>query len=77
MASQYAETPGRVIDGTNGTFTLMFTPAPAASIALYLNGIRQTLGLQFNIMGNFITYETDYIPRVNSVHLCNYTYIAR
>jgi hypothetical protein len=57
-----AETPGGSIDGTNGAFTLAKTPLPATSLQLYLNGLEQTVGVDFTLANSTITFTTNAIP---------------
>lgn len=53
-----AERPSGVVDGLNTTFTLSFSPNPASSLMLHLNGVLQTVGIDFALSGNVITFLT-------------------
>lgn len=48
--------PSGLIDGVNVTYTLAHTPDPITSLALYLNGVYQTQGVDYTLSGNTITY---------------------
>jgi hypothetical protein len=52
------EVPTGAINGSNVTFTLAFTPSPAASLILVLNGViqHQGAGKDYTISGNTITF---------------------
>jgi hypothetical protein len=58
-----AETPAGVINGTNAAFTLAHTPAPAASLSLYRNGLEQTNGIDFTLSGAALTFASGSIPQ--------------
>lgn len=49
------EVPAGLINGTNTHFTLAQTPA-AGSVHLFLNGLRQTLTVDYTIVGTAITF---------------------
>jgi hypothetical protein len=48
------EVPGGVIDGTNTVFTL--TQPPTGVVWIFVNGIYQTRGLDYTLLGNVITF---------------------
>lgn len=50
------ETPSGTLNGTNTTFTLSQTPFPASSLELYRNGLVQTVGIDYTISGQTITF---------------------
>jgi hypothetical protein len=56
------ETPSGTLNGVNATFTLAQTPAPASSLELYRNGLVQTVGVDYSLSGNTITFLTADIP---------------
>lgn len=56
------ETPSGTLNGVNATFTLAQTPAPASSLELYRNGLVQTVGVDYTLSGNTITFLTADIP---------------
>ena len=77
---EYGEVPSGAIDGTNATFTLSKTPAPAASHRLYKNGIRLIQGVAYSITGDTITYASGFLPQPATsdypadTHICDYQY---
>lgn len=67
--------PSGVIDGVNRTFTLAHTPNPVSSLYLYLNGVFQTQGADYTIVGNTITYVmAPSILLANAPHISFYRY---
>ncbi len=58
------ETPTGTINGVNDTFTLSATPSPAASLNLYVNGMRQVAGVSadFVLTGASIVFNAASIP---------------
>ncbi len=66
------ETPVGVIDGSNTTFTLTNVPGPAASLALFRNGVLQQNGLDYTLSGNVVTFALAAIPQPNDSLLCSY-----
>lgn len=67
------ETPTGTVDGTNVTFTLAHIPI-ASTVALYLNGLLQTLGTDYTISGKTITMAV--APNQGSTLLVNYSYLS-
>jgi len=61
-----------IVDGSNGSFTLSGTPAPATSLALYRNGILQKAGQDFSVLGNAITFVTAAVPQPGDTLLASY-----
>ena len=57
-----SEIPGGTIGGTNAVFTLAFAPAPAASLVLWRNGLKQRAGVDFDLSGTTITFRTGLFP---------------
>ena len=51
------EIPAGTINGTNRIFTLAFAPAPAVSLVLYRNGVKQRAGVDFDLAGSTITFR--------------------
>jgi hypothetical protein len=51
-----AETPAGTENGSNTAFTLAGTPSPAASLAVYRNGVMQTGGVDYTLSGSNITF---------------------
>ncbi len=56
------ETPGGLVDGNNGSFTLANTPTVASSLYLFRNGVLQQNGLDYTLTGGAITFLRD-IPQ--------------
>lgn len=52
-----AETPNGTINGLNTVFTLANTPASAADLTLYRNGVLQANGVDYTVSGNAITFS--------------------
>ena len=61
------ETPGGAINGSNANFTLVFTPNPAPSLELFLNGELQTQGVDYTISGNVVTFISQATPQTADV----------
>ena len=57
------EAPAGLINGSNVTFTLANTPSPAASLALYRNGLLQRPGADYTLSSNIITFGTLATPQ--------------
>jgi hypothetical protein len=69
-----AETPLGAVDGVNLQFTVANVPQPAASLALYRNGILMKPGADFVLGGNAITFSVDSIPQTGDLLTANYRY---
>ncbi|MGO9641169.1 MAG: hypothetical protein ACLP1Y_07695 [Candidatus Acidiferrales bacterium] len=68
-----AETPSGSISGSNPTFTLAHTPSPAASLAVYLNGVEQRAGgADYTLSTATITFGTS--PPSGSTLVAYYRY---
>lgn len=52
-----SEAPAGILNGSNRTFNLSFTPNPVASLQLVLNGLTQTPGVDYTIAGAMLTYS--------------------
>lgn len=65
-----AATPAGVINGINTVFTLSSIPSPASSLLLFLNGILQTQGVDYTLVGATITYAV--APSIGDVQLAWY-----
>lgn len=70
----YEEVPAGTINGSNATFTLLYTPNPPQSLNLFQNGTRMTRGTAYTLAGNTITYAAGYIPHTGASHICSYTH---
>ncbi len=68
------EVPSGGITGVNAAFTLAFTPSPAASLDLYLNGLLMKQGSDYTVSGASITFITASIPQIGDLLVANYRY---
>jgi len=66
------ETPAGTIDGMNATFTLVNSPFPVSSLALYRNGVYQTLGSDFTLTANTIVFGSASVPQVGDTLTASY-----
>jgi hypothetical protein len=66
------EVPGGIVDGFNTVFALASPPAPAASLAVYRNGIRQKAGYDFGLSGNTIQFVAEAAPYPGDTVLASY-----
>jgi hypothetical protein len=60
------EVPTGVIDGKNTTFVLVNTPIPFSE-HVYLNGLLQEPGTDYNLSGNLIVFITNSTPEVGDL----------
>jgi hypothetical protein len=67
-----SETPAGAINGVNASFTLANAPNPAASLALFLNGLLQDQGFDYTLSGNTITFATAGVPQNGDRLLASY-----
>lgn len=67
-----SEVPIGTINGTNAYFSVSGTPSPAASLALFRNGILQKQGLDYSLNSNTITFVTAAIPQAGDVLIASY-----
>ena len=58
-----AETPTGTANGSNATFTLASTPSPAGSLAVYRNGLRMALNVDYTLSGSTITFLSVALPQ--------------
>ena len=70
------ETPAGAVDGANVTYTLAAAPNPAASLALFRNGIIQKQGLDYSLNGVTIAFVSAAAPQSNDILLANYRLAA-
>ena len=68
------EIPVGIIDSINTVFTLTKIPSPAAGLQLFKNGIYQTQGTDYNLVGNVITYVVGAVPQIGDAHVSSYRY---
>jgi hypothetical protein len=66
------ETPAGTIDGVNASFTLSQTPSPATSLAVYLNGLRLSAGVDYTATGSSISFGAGIQPQPGDILLCSY-----
>ncbi len=57
-----AETPGGIVDGTNGTLTLANTPL-GSSLLLFRNGLYMTPGFDYTLTGSTIVFPAGAVPQ--------------
>ena len=58
-----AEVPGGTIDGNNATFMLANSPSPAASLALFRNGMAQKPAVDYTLTGSTVQFLTGAVPQ--------------
>jgi hypothetical protein len=63
-----------MLDGINTTFTLAFTPSPAASVSLYRNGLFMRQGSDYTITGNQLTFFVVSTPQPGDLLVASYRY---
>jgi hypothetical protein len=66
------ETPGGAMNGLNASFTLSQTPSPAASLAVFRNGIRLTSSVDYTANGAAITFVSNFVPQGGDTVVCSY-----
>lgn len=66
------EIPAGTMDGANKNFTLTFTPNPAASLTLWLNGVEQVPTTDYTISAATITYTMP--PKPTDLMIAQYTH---
>jgi hypothetical protein len=66
------EVPAGVIDGANAVFTIAGAPSPAASLALYKNGMLMKDGFDFSLSGSSIQFITAATPQPGDTLLASY-----
>jgi hypothetical protein len=67
-----ADTLTGIVDGNNTSFTLSNTPNPAASLAIYRNGVKDTAGVDYNATGNAIQFLSASAPQPGDTLLAAY-----
>ena len=67
-----ADAPAGIVDGANTTFTLSAAPEPAASLAVYRNGILQKSGLDYSASGRTIQFAAAAAPQPGDTLLAAY-----
>jgi hypothetical protein len=66
------DTPAGLVDGANTAFTLSGVPSPAASLAMYRNGMLQKPVQDFTLSGNQIQFVTAAAPQPGDTLLAIY-----
>ncbi len=66
------ETPSGTANGSNTSFALAHTPAPSTSLTLYRNGLIQSSGIDFTLLGGAITFNTGSIPQSGDILQAHY-----
>ena len=66
------EVPSGVVNGVNAVFTRAFIPSPATSLHLYVNGVRQRLGVQYSLASLTITFTAGNIPLTGNTVVADY-----
>jgi hypothetical protein len=67
-----ADTPAGTVNGTNTTFSLASTPAPAASLTLFRNGLALSQGVDYTLSGSVVTFATGNVPQTGDILLAYY-----
>lgn len=67
-----SEIPSGALDGVNTVFLLAKTPNPVSSIALYRNGIRLKMTLDYSVSGNSIAFLPGLAPQAGDTLQCSY-----
>jgi hypothetical protein len=66
------EAPTGIVDGSNATFALSALPDPAASLAVYRNGLLQRAGSDFTASGQTIQFAAAAVPQPGDALLASY-----
>jgi hypothetical protein len=66
------ETPTGIVDGSNTSFTLSAVPNPAASLAVYRNGILMKATFDYTLTGNSVAFITAAAPQPGDTLLASY-----
>jgi hypothetical protein len=69
-----AETPTGLVNGINTTFNLNFSPAPAASLAFFRNGVLMKQGFDYTLSSNVVTFYTASSPQTGDLLTASYRY---
>jgi len=67
-----AESPLGIVDGSNSSFTLANAPSPAASVALYRNGLLQKTGSDYTLTNAALQFLAGAIPQPGDTLLASY-----
>jgi hypothetical protein len=66
------ELPSGNINGANAVFSTDQTPSPTGSLALYRNGIRLEVNVDYTVAGKIITFGAGLAPQPGDVLQCFY-----
>jgi hypothetical protein len=66
------QTPTGATNGVNTTFTLSQTPSPSTSLAVFLNGLLMSAGVDYTLSGATITFLPASVPQSGDILLCSY-----
>jgi hypothetical protein len=66
------DSPTGIVDGGNTWFALTGTPEPAASVAIYRNGLLQAAGIDYTLTGRTIQFEPASTPQPGDTLLASY-----
>jgi len=69
-----AEIPAGAVNGVNTLFTLASAPSPAASLALYRNGLFQRQGVDYQISANTVTFFLASVPQSGDLLVASYRF---
>jgi hypothetical protein len=69
-----SEVPSGVVNGVNTMFTLLYAPSPAASLGLFNNGVLLAAGVDYQLVGNAITFFVGSTPQPGDALLASYRY---
>ena len=66
------EIPSGAVNAVNTTFTLNFSPSPAASLTLFRNGLLMKPGTDYSLTGAVITFFSTSAPQAGDGLLASY-----
>jgi hypothetical protein len=69
-----AEIPTGLVNSANALFTLSFAPSPAASLALFRNGLLMRQGVDYVLNGVNITFYVTSLPQTGDLLTASYRY---
>ena len=70
------DSPAGIVDGSNTSFTLSAVPNPAASLAVYRNGMLQKTGQDYTPTGSTIQFAAAAAPQPGDTLLASYRLIG-
>lgn len=69
-----SEIPAGLINGTNAAFTVANVPIPAASLTVYLNGLKMSQAVDYTLSGSTITFLAASVPQTGDTLSCSYRF---